>query len=353
MADPGKTESATPKKRYEARMRGEVARSADLSSSGNLIVGISALGMFGVYLSGQLKLITVKTFSLFAVTSGEPAEMMRILTQTGIAALSVIAPILAAVLGASLIVNYLQVGFAISSQALTPKVERLNPLNGFKRIFSSNGTVELIKAFFKVIISGSIAWSVFSARLPEMIQSSNAPLKAGIHVAGSMLWEMAWKVGAFFLLLGLGDFFWQRYSYEQNLKMTKQEVRDEYRQAEGDPQVKSKRRARHRRLVQTRMAAEVARADVVTTNPTHYAVALRYDGKRMRAPKMVAKGQDYWAKRIVAVARKHHVPIIENKIVTRAMYKLVEVGQEIPPTLYRAVAEILAALYKLRARRGA
>jgi flagellar biosynthetic protein FlhB len=303
-------------------------------------------------MAANMKAMVAKIFAQFGTLSGSADEMDTVLLQTGMTALSILLPFLAAVFFASLINNYLQVGFYLSNSALTPKLARMNPLNGIKRIFSPQGSVELIKASIKILISGSIAWSVFSKRMPELIQTLHAPLKVSLQLSTDLLWEMAWKVGLFFFILGISDFFWQRYSFEQNMKMTKQEVRDEYRQAEGDPTVKSKRRSKHRRLVMSRMAAEVAKADVVTTNPTHYAVALRYDAKSMKAPKVVAKGQDFWAKRIVAVARKHRVPVIENKMVTRAMYKLVEIGQEIPPTLYRAIAEILAALYKIRARKG-
>jgi flagellar biosynthesis protein FlhB len=353
MPDPSKTESATPKKRREARAKGEVARSQELASSVNLAVGVSVLFLLGTFACRELKTFTTRVFAQMAAAPGEFTEIMPFLTQAGGTVLVLLAPVMAALLAAGLFINYGQVGFLISGEALQPRADRLNPANGFKRIFSARGWVELAKASVKIVLSGAIAWSVFSRRLPELIQTTQAPLAAGLSHAGDMLWEMAWKVGLFFLILGGADYAWQKYEHEQNLKMTKQEIRDEYRQTEGDPAVKSKRRSKHRRLVMTRMAAEVARADVVTVNPTHYAVALRYEAPRMRAPKVVAKGQDYWAKRIVAVARLHRVPIIENRVVTRALYKKVEIGQEIPPALYRAVAEILAALYRLRARRRA
>ncbi|NTV51413.1 MAG: flagellar biosynthesis protein FlhB [Candidatus Firestonebacteria bacterium] len=353
MADPSKTESATPKKRREARAEGKVARSQELASSVNLMVGVAMIFLTGAFASHTLKTYTVKVFAQMSTLPGDLQEMMPFLMQAGIASLTLMAPILAALLVAGLLINYGQVGFQFSGDALIPKADRLNPLNGFKRIFSAKGWVELLKAAVKIALSGAIAWSVFSRRLPELILTTQAPLIAGLNRSGDMLWEMAWKVGLFFLVLGAADYAWQKYEFEKNLKMTKQEIRDEYRQTEGDPMVKSKRRSKHRRLVISRMAAEVARADVVTVNPTHYAVAMRYDAPRMRAPKVVAKGQDYWAKRIVAVARLHRIPVIQNKAVTRALYKQVEIGQEIPPALYRAVAEILAALYRLRARRRA
>jgi flagellar biosynthetic protein FlhB len=353
MPDPSKTESATPKKRREARAQGQVARSQELASSVNLMVGVSMLFITGTYICHQLKNYACQVFAQMSSAPGEFKEIMPFLNQAGITVLTTVAPVLAALFAASLLINYAQVGLEFSGDALKPNTNRLNPLNGVKRIVSMRGWVELIKASIKIILSGAIAWGVFSRRLPELTVTTQAPLVAGLNHAGDMLWEMAWKVGLFFLILGAADWAWQKYEYEQNIKMTKQEVRDEYRQTEGDPAMKSKRRSKHRRLVMSRMAAEVARADVVTVNPTHYAVALRYDAPRMRAPKVVAKGQDYWAKRIVAVARLHHIPIIQNKAVTRALYKQVEIGQPIPPALYRAVAEILAALYRLRARRRA
>jgi len=350
MADASKTEPGTPKRRREARDRGEVARSHELSASVNLAVGLAALAMAGAYGYRQMKTFMVQTFVGFPQDALNVTEFIARLQIAGQKVLWVLAPVLGALLLATVLVNYLQVGFKITGSALKLNWGRMNPASGFKRIFSLHGWIELIKAAFKIILTGLIVWSDLKKQLPGIITLSGAPLPAGLAAAGGLLWSVAWKIGLFFLVLGAADYIWQRFDFERKLRMSKQEVRDEMRESEGDPQVKGKLRSRHRKMTQTRMAAEVAKADVVTINPTHYAVALRYDPKRMRAPKVVAKGQRLWAKLIVSIARSHRVPIIQNKLVTRTLYKLVEVGQEIPPNLYRAVAEILAALYRLRSR---
>jgi flagellar biosynthetic protein FlhB len=233
---------------------------------------------------------------------------------------------------------------------LTPKWERLDPVKGVQRIISWRGTLELLKALVKITVTSVLVWSVLTKRMPEIMALTGAPVLAQLHSAGRLLAELGGKIGVFFLGLGVLDLLWQRYDFEKKLRMSKQEVRDELRQTEGDPLVKYKRRARHRKLAATRVAAEVARADVVTTNPTRYAVALRYDARRMKAPRVVAKGRELWAKLIVRVARRHGVPVIPNPPLARALYAQVEVGREVPAALYRAVAEILAAIYRMRNR---
>lgn len=350
MAASDKTEPGTPKRRREARDRGEVARSQELSASINMAAGLTALTLGGTFAYQQVRGFMLQTFGQVGGEALESAAFLARLQAAGVKTLWILAPVLAALLAATLLVNYLQVGFRISTQALSLKWGRMNPASGVKRLFGMHGWIELAKAAFKIALTGQIVWSDLKHRLPDLILLSGAPLPAGLAATGGLLWAVAWKIGLLFLVLGAADYAWQRFDFERKLRMSKQEIRDEMRESEGDPQVKGKQRARHRKMAQTRMAAEVAKADVVTINPTHYAVALRYDSRRMRAPRVVAKGQRLWAKLIVKIARRHQVPVIQNKPVTRLLYKRVEVGQEIPPTLYRAVAEILAALYRIRGR---
>jgi flagellar biosynthetic protein FlhB len=352
MADTNKTEDATPKKRREARDKGEVARSIEISAAVNMLVGLTVVCLFAGHVLTQARQMISFTFSQFTAAPLSMAMLGELMRYALIKLMIMAAPMLFFIILAIVLANYLQIGFKIAPQAITPKLSNINPLNGVKRLFNARAFMELAKATVKVIFVIAIVWAVVKKQLPAMVLMLAAPLPTILKSVGHMIWSVIWQLGLFFLLVGVLDYFWQRYEFFKRLRMTKQEVRDEYKQQEGDMQIKSRRRSKHRRMVMTRIAAEVARADVITTNPTHYAVALRYDQNTMRAPKVVAKGENHWAKIIRRLAIKYHVPVIENKLVTRAIYKHVEVGREIPPMLYKAVAEILAALYKIRAGKG-
>lgn len=352
MAESNRTESATPKKLREARNKGEVARSIEISAGVNMLVGLTVVSASMGHVFHQVKLLMQDTYSQFSLVPISINNMTGIMRHTVSKLFVITIPVLFFIILSVVLANYLQTGFKITPEAIKPKLSKINPINGFKRLFSMRGIIELLKAAIKIIFVIIIVWGVLKARLPESLLMLSAPFKHNLISVGRMIWEVIWKLGLFFMLVGALDYIWQAYDFKKRQRMTKQEVRDEYKQQEGDGQIKSKRKSKHRKMMMTRIAAEVARADVVTTNPTHYAVALRYDQQRMRAPRVVAKGENNWAKIIRRLALKHRVPVIENKPVTRAIYHNVEVGQEIPPMLYKAVAEILAALFKMRARKG-
>lgn len=352
MADENRTEPSTPKKRKDTREKGEVARSLEMSAAANILAGLVAT-------LGSLPLVYrlcreffIETMHRIEQSSAEEFNLMLPLMHAAVQSLAAALPVLLVILVATLAVNYGQIGFKIATSAIAPKMERINPMNGWKRIFGMRGLQELLKGAVKITFSGIIVYFTLRPLLPVFEAQMGASLGLSLRTLAGLLWGLVWKLGALFLGLGVMDYAWQRYEFEKKLKMTRQEIRDEYRETEGDMLLRSRRRSQHRKWTRSRMAAEVARADVVTTNPTHYAVALRYDSRKMKAPKVVAKGQRLWAKLIVRIARKHHVPVMENKPLTRALYHSVEIGQEVPPVLYRTVAELLATLYKLRARRG-
>ncbi|MCD4813486.1 flagellar biosynthesis protein FlhB [bacterium] len=352
MADTNKTEPCTPKKRSQARDRGEVARSMELGAAMNMIVGLSVVFVLGGYIFGQFSNLLHEMLNTLEKVPLNQASVVEVMRLAGGKVVMILLPIMAAIMVAMTIINFIQVGFKITPQAMQPKFSKLSPINGVKKIFGMRGWIELVKSVVKIGIVSVIVWFTVKEHLPIMVAHIGSPLKQSLPAATKLFWDVIWRLGMFFFVVGIADYVWQKYEFERKMRMTKQEVKDEYRQAEGDQKIKSSRRAKHRRLAQSRMAAEVAKADVVTTNPTHYAVALRYDQFKMRAPKVVAKGERLWAKMIIRIARKHQVPVIENKLVTRAMYHNVEIGREVPPKLYRAVAEVLAALYKLRSKRG-
>jgi flagellar biosynthetic protein FlhB len=351
MAEDNKTERATPKKQREARERGEVARSTEISAGANIIAGLIASTALLRFLYDQTSVFFEKIGRQMRDLPQDPAGWETLLNQTLFTITWMMLPVAGVILLVTLAANYLQVGFKVTTQPLTPKLEKLNPINGFQRLFSGRAWVELFKSALKIGAMGFIVWGSLRSSMPELIVHSASGLGSNLVVAGKVIWDVIWKLSLFLVGVGVLDYAWQRYDFGRKQRMTKQEIRDEFRQTEGDVYVKSARRAKHRKLAQTRLAAEVAKADVVTTNPTHYAVALKYSQFSMRAPKVVAKGQRWWARLIKGIALRHGIPVIENKPVTRALYHGVEVGQEIPPSLYRAVAEILAVLYKMKARK--
>ncbi|MNX45614.1 Flagellar biosynthetic protein FlhB [compost metagenome] len=273
--------------------------------------------------------------------------------QTVQSAAIVVAPIMLSLLLVGVIVNYAQVGNLLTFEVLKPKFEKLNPVNGIKRLFSLRSTVEAIKGLIKISIVGWICYAVISDRYVELATAYGSGLLGLGTLIGTTAWSIAWRVMMALVVLGLVDFAYQRYEWEKNLKMTKQEVKDEWKQAEGSPEVKSEIKKRQRRMAQQRMMAEVPKASVVITNPTHFAVAVKYERDTMEVPVVLAKGTDLVAKRIREVAEEAGVPMIENKPIAQALYKQVEVGDEIPPELYAAVAEILVAVQRANRKVGA
>ncbi|HEX3011067.1 MAG TPA: flagellar biosynthesis protein FlhB [Syntrophomonadaceae bacterium] len=341
-----KTEAATPRRREEARKKGQVFKSVDLNSAVILLVGMAAIFASFSYMTGQLKAFTA--LYLLDRTTGDFDNQYAcmVLGETILLTGKMLLPILGSTFMAALLITYFQVGFVFSGEALVPKLERLNPIEGFKRIFSRRALVELIKSLLKVIVTGFIVYSVIRKNFYIFPSFMDMDLGPAFSAVGNMILEMAIKVGIVYIVIGIVDYLYQWYEYEKSLKMSKYDVKQEYKQIEGDPQVKSRQRQIQREVAMRRMMSEVPKADVVITNPTHFAVALKYDSASMKAPQVVAKGQDFIAQKIREVAREHQVTIIENPPLARLLYKSVEIGDVIPEDLYQAVAEVLAFVYK-------
>jgi flagellar biosynthetic protein FlhB len=241
----------------------------------------------------------------------------------------------------------MQVGFRISTKSLTPDFTRIDPLKGMTKLVSIKSGVELIKSVLKVGIVAWVMWSFLSAEYPSLVDLAGmAPIAAGLAIF-DLCWRLLARATTAILIIAILDYLYQKIQFEQTLRMTKQEIKEEYKRSEGDPLIKSRVKQRQREIARGRMIQDVARADVVITNPTHFAVALKYDASAAAAPKVVAKGQRLLAQRIKEVAKEHNVPIVENPPIARLLYKTVEVGQQIPEELYQAVAEILAYVYRL------
>ncbi len=341
-----KTEQATPRRREDARKKGQVFKSADLNSAIILLTGSVLL-----YLTMSSMVDNLKSFTSLYILDRTLQDFSvqyacDLLIEAIYITARILLPILVGTFIAAFAISYLQVGSLFSSEALTPKLERLNPLQGFKRIFSRRSLVELVKSLFKVGITGYIVYTVIKKYYFVFPRFVDMELAATCKTLGTVVFEMAIKVGICFVILGLLDYIYQWYEHEKSLKMSKHEVKQEYKQSEGDPLVKSRQRQIQREFAMKRMMSEVPQADVVITNPTHFAVALKYDIEAMDAPVVVARGQDFVALRIKEIARQNNVTIVEDPPLARTLYYSLDLGDLIPEELYQSIAEILAFIYK-------
>ncbi len=345
-----KTEEATPRKRQEARRKGHVPRSNELNAVVTLLAGFTALNAFSRSSLERLYTYLQYSFSSEMLNKQiDPVALAELIRQTVVIIAMIFLPTGLAILAAGVIVSYLQTGWIFTMEGLKIKFDRINPLLGFKRLFSLQKLVDLFKALFKLIGVAVIVWSAFRNQVFPLAETS--ALIPPFQLAGNfwrLMYQIALRIILLLLALAIFDFYYQRYEYRKSLRMTKQEVKDEFKQTEGDPKVKSRIRQRQRQIAMRRMMQEVPKADVVITNPTHLAVALKYEAPKMQAPQVLAKGEGYIAAKIKEIATEHHVPLVENKPLARTLYQTVEIGEFIPPHLYQAVAEVLAFVYQLR-----
>ncbi len=345
-----KTEPATPKRRQEARAKGQVARSNDLSA---VLILMGVVLFFRYYLPNMIKFFS-DMFILVLSNLGDDFTDGGLSAYTlplVIGIMKVLGPVLLVVVLLAIGVNILQVGILFSGQALTPKLERLNPIEGVKRLFSMRMIFLALVNVFKVSVVVYIVYKAIKSDLPYYALFMDMPVRQAMALAGMVLYRLSVKlIGALFVI-AVVDYAYNKWEYERNLMMSKEEVKEEYKQMEGDPHVKARIKRIQRELARQRMMKDVETADVVITNPTHYAVALRYDPAKDSAPVLVAKGMRLIAEKIKEVASLNGVPIIENPPLARAIYKTVEVGESIPAKLYRAVAEVLAYVYKLKKKK--
>ena len=248
----------------------------------------------------------------------------------------------------TLLVSIVQVGWKVSTKPMKPELSKLNPLNGFKRIFSKDSLFELVKSILKIVIIIYIAYTSIKDNANDLFALYDLGLNQAVALVGTLIINTGIKISIVYLVIGLADFIYQKHKFNEDMKMTKQEVKDEYKNTEGDPQIKGRQRRKMQEVSQKRMMQDVPKADVVITNPTHFAVALKYEAKVSSAPVVLAKGEDYLAQKIKEVARENKIEVVENKPLARMLYHNVDVGAEIPPELYQAVAEVLAAVYKAK-----
>ena len=346
-----KTEQATPKKREDSRRKGQVARSNELSSVAILITGLLALSALGGHLYERLSAFMVDLFTNGLTIQLDIFSIRQYAMTWASGYVAIVGPIVLLLLAAGLGVNYAQVGVLFSGEALQPKFNRLSPLSGIKKIFSSRGLVELAKGLFKIGAVAYITYLTIDGDMDYLVSFMDMSVGQIFSLCGSVIFKLVFRIAVLLLIMAILDYAFQRHDYEKNLRMTRQEVREELKQQEGDPQIRSRVRSLQREMSQRRMMDDVVQADVVVTNPTHIAVALRYDQGGMTAPQVVAKGQRLVAEKIKELARQAGVPLIENRPLARALFKAVRIGQEIPEELFKAVAEVLAFVFQLRRKR--
>lgn len=349
--DGEKTEKPTQKRKEKAREEGQVVISKEIATSIMLIFGFLSIKIFAGFMYEKSSEFIVHNFNLIEISNDifTSDYIQKFIIFTFIRIIMISAPIFVISMLVGVITNVLQVGWNPTIKPLIPKFNAFNPANGFKRIFSLKQVMELITSILKIVficlaIYNTIKGKISGVRNLMLVN----PFEAMTYI-GSMCIDMGLKAGYWFIVIAVIDFAYQRYSHLKKIKMSKQEVKDEYKQMDGDPLIKSKIRQKMRESSVRRMMQEVPNADVIITNPTHFAVAIKYDrNKEDTVPVVVAKGMDHLAQRIKKIARESDVHIIENKPLARSLYDTVDIGKEIPPELYKAVAEVLAFVYKLK-----
>lgn len=347
-----KTEKATPKKIKEAREKGQVLQSKEVNSAFVLLGAFLALNILSRYLANSIQSFTLYIYNeylnvnyLFSVQN-----INRVIIIVFLNFFKMALPIGIICLLIGVISSYMQVGYLFTTKTLTIKLSKLNPLEGFKRLFSMKALVELIKSIIKIILIGYVVYSYVIKQLNNIFSTMMMDIENIIDILRSITINLAFRAGITLLFIAVLDYYYQKYDYDKNLKMSKQEIKEEFKQMEGNPQIKSKIKEKQRQIAMRRMMQEVPKADVIITNPTHYAIALQYDPKLSLAPTVLAKGQDLIAQNIKRVATENNLPIVENKLLARTLYDTVEIGEAIPPELYQAVAEILAYVYQINNR---
>ncbi len=350
-SDQERTERATPKRLEEARKKGQVPRSADLSMAAVCIAAATAIYTLGRMATGQFAEFMHDSLSLTPAQAMSNDAIWPSLMNAGSRALWMILPILGATFVAALAAPLAIGGWNLSGQALAPQFGRLSPAKGFGRMFSARGLIELCKGIAKVCVVGVIAWLLLNGLAPELMGLSAEPVNAAIGHAASLAAYSLLVLVCGLAIIAAVDVPFQLWQHAKELKMTRQEVRQEYKESEGSPETRGRIREAQRALARGRMLQEVPTADVVVTNPTHFAVALRYDESKMRAPIVVAKGTDLLALKIREIATENGVAIVEAPPLARALHKNVDIGREVPAALYVAVAQVLTYVFQLRAAR--
>ncbi len=344
-----KTEKATPKRKQDERKKGNIFQSQEVIVVFSLLAAFYGLKLLGPMILSELKHCMADFFIRAGnITQIGPPEVLSFFADSCMVFLVTAMPMLLLCSGVSVLCTVAQTRGLFTMQAAAPKFNRLNPIQGIKRLFSMRGVVELTKSLIKVVVFGAIIWNLFKSKFWQFPRMMDMDFAQAVATAGNMVLEIAKTSALVMAFVAAADYFYQWWEYEKNLRMSKQELKEEYKQTEGDPQIKGKIRERQQAQARQRMMQKVPTADVVIRNPTHFAVAIQYDPTRNNAPVVVAKGMDELALRIVAIAEENGVFTTENKPLARGLYETVDLDQEIPDEFYQPVAELLAFVYSLK-----
>lgn len=346
-----KTEKATPKKLDDARKEGRVARSSDLINGFMLLLMFFVLKLFGGIMANLFLDSFVKYYNKASDISMEVFDVKQAVNLSNEIVIDIVIASLPVLIGSfvvALVGNIVQVGWKVTSKPLKPKLDRLNPIGGFKRMFSQEKVVELIKSILKVLAIALVAYNEVKDRWKFILNLYDFEFMQAVLNIFDIVLDVGIKISVIFVIIGLADFGYQKWKHLHDLRMSKQEVKDEMKQSEGDPQIKGQIRQKMREGARRRMMQDLPKADVVITNPSHFAVAVKYDKETAEAPYVLAKGADYVAANIKEIAKQNNIEIVENKPLARMLYYNVEIGDQIPPELYQMVAEVLAYVYSVK-----
>ncbi|MBQ7562941.1 MAG: flagellar biosynthesis protein FlhB [Lachnospiraceae bacterium] len=346
-----KTEEATQKKKDDTRKEGQVAKSRELNTAISLLAGFLTLRIY----SGTLGFHFIETFSSVysqmsdysTFVEGEIPKLTyrRLFISSLLNVLLYVLPFLLVAFVVAFVLDLIQVKWKPTTKPLKPKFSKMNPISGFKKIFSKDKLFELLKSALKLAIIGGMAYATLKDQLAAIFLLYDVTIAEAISTFGTIVIDLGIKISVLYMILGFGDYAYQKHKFREDIKMTKQEVKDEFKNAEGDPQIKGKQKQRMMEASRRRMMQAIPQADVVITNPTHFAVALKYDPEEFPAPYVIAKGEDFLARRLKEEAQAYNIDIVENKPLARMLYYNVELGAMIPAELYQAVADILAVIY--------
>ncbi len=349
-----KTEPATAKKLKEARDEGQVAKSKELSAAVDLIALFLVLKAFISYIGENFLSMFSVIYHKIPDIINDSAGGMSIFSATTVinnvmlVILKIVAPIFIIGIMCCILINIFQVGWKVTTKPMKPKASKINPLSGFKRVFSKDSLFELLKSIVKIALIAYVAYTSIKDHQNELFLLYDIPLMQVIILVGTIVIDAGFQISLVYLVVGIVDWLYQKHKFKEDMKMTKQEVKDEYKNTEGNPEIKGRQRSKMREASQRRMMQNLPTADVVITNPTHLSVAIKYDAEKNSAPIVIAKGEDYLAMKIREIAKENNIEIVENKPLARMLYANVDVGAEVPPELYQAVAEVLAFVYSLK-----
>jgi flagellar biosynthetic protein FlhB len=346
-----RTEQATPRRREKAREEGKVARSAELNSAVILCLGAVTLYFLGPLLITQLQQFMIYIFNEAPKMNASYDTLVALLSSKILTFFFLLGPILIILVLIAYGINVMQVGFLFTGKPLEPKLDKLNIANGMKRLFSVRSLVELVRDTVKLIVIGVVGYKAVSSQLDTFFLLSDNSVSVFAGAMGKMALKTTLQIGVVMLILAILDYAYQKYDFEKSIRMSRQDIKDEYKDTEGSPQIKSRIRQIQREMSRKRMMQDIPDADVVVTNPTHLAVALKYRPDEMDAPMVVAKGERLIAEKIKEIAKAAGVPVVENQPLARALFNMCEVGSYVPAKLYRAVAEVLAYVYRLKGAR--